>query len=480
MLEKNGFRFDPKTEAALAGNGISDLAYFQDTLWAAGSEGISQTPDSGLSWKNFTRANGLGKGGVSAFAFLDGILWAATGHDTTIYQTSNEPQFMPAGGGVGYSEDGGNHWTWMRQPVDSRDETRYKPTTTNVQNITYDLTLVPAPAGTTVWIASFGGGLRKSSNMGDSWDVVTVDGNPFAPLQHLSHRVFSVLYDGGSLWVGSAGGVHKSTDNGSTWTTFSHQNQAQGISGNFVVAIARQKTAERDIVWAGTVETTSESHDTTEFRAVSKSEDGGLTWSTMLKGVFPHHFSFYGAAVYAATDKGLYKSPDYGETWAVFPQIVDTETGVAIYDDGMNCSGLSPGGTLWAGSSDGLAKTTDGGVSWKIFRGFQTPGEKGQPKTYAYPNPFSPFQQNLAGGEGHVRFQYTVTKPSRVTVRVYDFGMNLVRTASENSERPVPGSYSEAWDGRNELGETVANGVYFFKVDVSGEAPVWGKVIVMN
>jgi hypothetical protein len=477
-LRKNGFRLHPAAavDSRIASGGINDLLFLENRIWAAHGEGLSFSSDEGSSWTNIGRNNGVGKGGASAFAGLDGIVWAATGYDTLTADAGN----LPAGGGVGYSTDGGNTWHWTPQPKDSASETHYKPTTTHIQNITYDLTLVPSATDTTVWIASFGGGLRKSSDRGVTWEVVTVDGNPFDAAGNLSHRAFSVFYDGEALWAGTAGGLHKSMNNGETWTTFSHQNQAGGISGNFVVAIGRQKTPERDIVWAATVETTSESNDSTEFRAVSKSEDGGLTWSTALKGVFPHNFAFDGPAVYVASDSGLYKSPDYGETWAVFPPICDRETDEPIYGMEMNCAAVSPDHVLWAGTSDGLARTDDDGNTWKVFRAFETTGQAGQPATYAYPNPFSPFRDNLTGADGHVRFQYRTARPARVTVRVYDFGMNLVRNAVTGRDRPVPGDYCEVWDGRNDFGDMAANGVYFYRIDVSGEGPIWGKVILMN
>jgi hypothetical protein len=478
-LLKYGFRLGSGGGTAgsrIASGGINDLICRDDRVWAAHGDGLSLTSDGGSSWKNFGRNNGLGKGGVSAFAVLDGVIWAATGYDTLTADAGN----LPAGGGVGYSTDGGGTWHWTSQPKDSRTETRYNPTTTHIQNITYDLALVPAAADTTVWIASFGGGLRKSADRGKTWEVVTVDGAPFNPSKILSHRAFSVFYDGEALWAGTAGGVHKSMDNGRTLTTFSHRNQTRGISGNFVVAIAKQKTGGRDIVWAATVETTSESGDSTEFRAVSKSEDGGLTWSACLKGAFPHNFAFDDSAVYVAADSGLYKSLDYGETWSVFPSIRDRETDEPVYAVEANCAAVGAGHVLWDGTSDGVARTDDDGNTWRVFRAFQTPGQPGQPATYAYPNPFSPFRDNLAGDDGHVRFQYRTLRPARVTVRVYDFGMNLVRNVTADRERPVPGDYCEAWDGRNDFGEMAANGVYFYRIDVTGEGTVWGKVIVMN
>jgi hypothetical protein len=475
---KSGYRLDRGAESRPLSNGINDLLCNGGRVWAANGEGLSVTSDRGASWRNIGHADGIGKGGISALGVTGDLVWAATGYDTL---TAVDPSALPAGGGLGTSADGGRTWKWMPQPVDSRDETRYSPTTTHVQNITYDLTLVPGPSDTTVWIASFAGGFRKSSDRGLTWQVVTVDGLPFDPVPDLSHRAFSIHFDGRSLWAGSAGGVHRSDDNGVTWTTFNHRNQPRGISGNFVVAIATQKTAERDIVWAATIETTSESGDTTETRGVSMSEDGGLTWSVKLAVVFAHNFAFHGPSVYVATDSGLYVSPDFGDQWALFGPIADSQTGEMVTGPEVNCAAVdSVAFDLWVGTSDGLARTGDDGVTWSVFRSFRTPGAAGEPDTYAFPNPFSPFRDNLIGENGHVRFQYRLSGPARVTVRVYDFSMRLVRQAVTGRDRPAAGDYSEMWDGRNDYGEAVANGVYFYRIDVSGGKPRWGKVIVMN
>jgi photosystem II stability/assembly factor-like uncharacterized protein len=467
------FLFDARSNSSVTGNSVVDLRAAGSGVWAATSGGISHTADRGLSWKNITRANGLGYGGLSALDIRDGVIWAATGFDSL---TPVDTSPLDAGGGVGYSADGGDTWTWFPQPVDSRDETSYKPTTTNVQNITYGLALTDEG----VWIASFGGGLRRSTDSGRTWQVVTVDGLPFDAYGRLTHRVFSVHFDGRTLWAGTAGGVHKSTDGGSTWITYSHQNQQLGISGNFVVAIGTQNIENRSVVWAATWETTIESNDSTEFKAVSFSEDGGLTWATALKGESVHNFAFDGSDVYAASDNGLFKSVDGGKTWAVFPLIVDQSGGAAVYSQNVNCAAADADRALWAGTDDGLAMTADGGGTWRVFRAFRPTGNAGGPMTYAYPNPFSPLRHNLAGGDGHVRFQYHTAHPTRVTVRVYDFGMNLVSTAVRGKDIPSPGDHAEVWNGKNDVGDMVANGVYFYKLEIEGEGTHWGKVMVVN
>ena len=79
-----------------------------------------------------------------------------------------------------------------------------------------------------------------------------------------------------------------------------------------------------------------------------------------------------------------------------------------------------------------------------------------------------------------MRFQYNTTRPTRVTLRIFNFAMELVATVVSGKERPIPGDYSEVWDGRNEQGELVANGVYFYRLDLEGEGTFWGKLIVLD
>jgi len=467
-LKSRSFHMDGIPTPGPTSNSINDIHVIGDDVWI-GTKDLSRTDDNGSNWMTYPDANKRGKGGISAIAVRSDTIWVATAFDTT-----TELGTFDAGGGLSYSIDDGATWHWIPQPVDPDTVTTYKPTTTNIQNITYDIAL----AGSTIWITSFGGGLRKSMDMGQSWQVVTVDGFPFDALGHLTHRAFSVMYDGRAVWVGTAGGVHKSGDGGETWTTFNHQNQSQGISGNFVVALGHQSSGERNLIWAATIEALG----TGEYRAVSMTEDGGLTWNVMLEGEFPHNFAFdsVDGSVYVPTDNGLFKSIDEGDVWAVFPQIIDVENDNTVYTTEIYSTGIGPLQEIWVGSADGLALSEDNGMSWHIFRTFPVPGQAGTPETYAYPNPFSPMRDNLIGGDGHVRFQYSTDRAEQVTLRIYDFGMNLVRTVVNEKDRSAPGSYAEVWNGENDLGEIIANGVYFYKITLSNGSTFWGKVMVVN
>jgi len=456
----------PDQITGISGNAINDIAVSGPRIWI-GTNALCMTEDNGMSWHIYSEEDGIGRGSVSAIARKGDTLWVATAFDTTTSLGTYD-----AGGGLSYSLDGGDTWTWVPQPVDSQDVTGYSPTTTVINNLTYDIALTDS----TVWIASFAGGLRKSGDMGKTWQVVTVDGNPFSAVSYYAHRLFSVMYDGSAIWAGSAGGVHKSLDGGKTWVTFSHQNQDQPVSGNFVVALAHQNTSRGPVVWAATVEAV----DMGEYRAVSYTKDGGLSWDVCLNSTFAHNFAFSGDDVYVATSSGLFKSVDLGGRWAAFPFIRDRDTGEGVYSTEFYSVGAGPETGLWAGSGDGAAYSRDNGISWKVFRAFKSTGLGSQPETYAFPNPFSPYRHNQQDGDGHVRFQYNVSAPSAVTVKVYDYGMNLVRTVADEIYRPGAGDYAEVWNGRNELGDVVANGVYFYSVYIEGTGTVWGKVLVVD
>jgi len=64
---------------------------------------------------------------------------------------------------------------------------------------------------------------------------------------------------------------------------------------------------------------------------------------------------------------------------------------------------------------------------------------------------------------GHVQISYSIAKPSKVNLQVYDTSGRLVRTViSENQE---PGRYQYSWLGRDDHGRKVGVGVYFAKLD---------------
>ncbi len=460
---KTGFRFyaegsNPVNQ--LLSNSVIDLVPDSMDILMGTGKGLSVRHLETQSWSSFDESFGLGRGSISALDVKDGVIWAATA-----YTENTSVGLLPAGGGVGFSTDGGFTWTWFDQPVDPDTVTTYSPTTTNVQNVTYDLLITT----TEVWIASWGGGLRKFSFADSAWHVVTPDTLAFSSYDHLNHRAFAVVGDDSILWVGTAAGINKSTDGGQTWTNYSYS--ANGLSGNFITALGLQRWSGHEVLWAATWP----AQGSGEYYGISKTENGGLTWEVALTDSLPlkgHNFAFDDSVAYVASNLGLHKSIDGGVTWELFPQIKDVQSGEILYDPEVY-SALSYQGTLWVGTGDGVASSNDLGNTWTIYRAFLPTGQAGQPGTYAYPNPFSPRISPYI-----VRLQYDMPHSGTVTVKIYDFALDRVATVVDGKSRSA-GDYYEVWDGKRDDGTPVAAGVYYYQIERSGSGPVWGKIAVI-
>lgn len=486
------------------GNSITDIVALGDTVWVGTGNGLSLTTDGGLNWTNFFNTPAFGSESISAIGYdqQTGIFWAATA--SSVNQNGEN---LPQGTGFRITSDNGLTWTTLPQPLDAEDDTVITyganqisalPVTVAIQNLCFDIAFTQ----NTVWIATFAGGLRKSTDSGLSWQRVllppdylneispadTLDfclspvaGN-FCAEGNLNHRVFSVVAtDSVTLYVGTAGGINKSTDNGISWTKFSHTNQFEPISGNFIVAMGYNDADST--LWAATWKAEGE----TEFYAVSKTTDRGLNWQTYLDDERCHNFGFLNNHVIAATDNGAFRSSDNGSSWIVPTSIVDDLSGISLQTNTFfSAAGYDQ--QTWLGSTEGLALLNEDGAgmwsgNWKLFIASQPLASKTE--SYAFPNPFSPKLDVL-------KIKYsTGGKRATVTIRIFDFGMNYLRTIIQNAERGNPISVVDNaddlnngvidfWDGKDDNGNPVPNGVYFYRIEVDDENPVFGKILVLQ
>lgn len=89
-----------------------------------------------------------------------------------------------------------------------------------------------------------------------------------------------------------------------------------------------------------------------------------------------------------------------------------------------------------------------------------------------YPNPFNP----------ETWIPYQLAEASDVRIRIYDASGRMVRTLSlGNKEAGFYISKEDAayWDGRNDLRETVASGVYFYHLQ-AGEGNAIHKMLILK
>jgi hypothetical protein len=191
-------------------------------------------------------------------------------------------------------------------------------------------------------------------------------------------RVAALLSDpadttGNTIYLGSSnGGVWKSTNAGSTWTSIgdSLPSQSTGAlamaeNGWLFVGLGEGNTGSNNYAGAGVVRT----------------KDGGQTWSDLLpgipEGIITTHIAISGSTVLVGTQWGLYRSDDLGDSFtrATLPTGGGTEESDKAFgnfvtdvrfqpgseDNALAAVGWRSGGI---GTAAGLYRTTDGGATW--------------------------------------------------------------------------------------------------------------------
>ncbi len=507
-------------------NSVSQIVAADSILWAGTGKGVMKSATFGASWENFYSEKAFANEGIFALAVNGDTIWASTGYDKDV----GGDQTIQTGSGYAFSIDGGITWKHVNQPLDtciqlpSSDGRRIckkdilKPyginsgttttaVTTTVANVSYDIALGPG----TVWVASWSSGLRKSTNNGSTWETVllpldnlnslrptdtlwsfhpsdTLRADTLFPFfdvvlnDNLKAFAVHVSDNGQTIWCGTAGGVNKSTDGGVSWEKFYNNNsQATRILSNWVYRIGEQHFQGKQRIWTTNWKKEPPSYyDLPQEYGVSYTDDDGRTWKNLLQGIKPFNFAFKDSIAYITTENGLYRTADGGLSFTNVSNIVDPVSHQIITTTQFISVGVI-GDTVFVGTDAGIASTVDNGTipfgsSWKIYRAYQAVGSS--PTTYAYPNPFSPDLELVRIHYGSKASSASSTR--NVSIEIFDFGMNHVRTLVNNAQRSASLEYDELWDGRNDDGRQVANGVYFYRIKVDSDDPTYGKILVLQ
>ena len=477
-----------------------NLIPFGKDVWFGTGSGLMRTIDNFKSFQNYYGLAPFGTDDIAGFNLNRNILAASTAVSQEINGES-----VPTGTGIKVSTDYGLNWSAYPQPTDSQSDstiiygsnTIYAlPVTVTQQNLSYDIAVTKTqndPSNYTIWICSFAGGLRKSTDYGATWirvllppddlDSINVNDTGYTftlnPRDNLNQRVFTIAaVDDSTLYVGTAGGINVSNSWGVNWRKYNFQNTDpnnpnNGISGNFVVSLDVQKYDGNIIVWGAT----RKAEFANEFDALSYTSNGGANWLNTLSGNKPNGMSFYRNIVYGYTDNGLWRSEFGNFNWAKAGVIYDQRT-----KDELRTSQFYAGNhisdTLYIGSADGLLQTQELGQpwigQWTSYRSVTNIDLSSDLLTYAAPNPFSPDDEVT-------RIYYkSPSATSKITINIYDFGMNPVRTIIQNATRTGTEVLYTSWNGRNDNNQRIANGVYFYRVEINDDDPVWGKIILLE
>lgn len=87
------------------------------------------------------------------------------------------------------------------------------------------------------------------------------------------------------------------------------------------------------------------------------------------------------------------------------------------------------------------------------------------------PHPFVPAKYP------ETRIKYLVSSPCVVSIKVYTFSGELVKTLVDGEK--LPGEWKATWDGTNEDGDKVAGGVYFYSVE-AGEYRSLKRILLVR
>lgn len=478
-------------EESIKRNSVSVMDAWGDTLWIGPS--LQRKTIASDEWYLPDNIDSLedGRGVSYSIDAKEDTIVAGLGY-------SVELEGSPTDAGMGFylSVDGGTDWEYIEQPLESRDDTLLSyggqqlpknPVVVPQQSPPYDVEFHKG----TIMSANWASGIWRSTDYGENWNrmplppssVTNFDPDNdyefnFDPVNDNNFLGFGLMIkDNGEVWAGTAGGINISSNaldaptDSIRWRHIGFDDSSDGLIGNWIITIKEQPNSDR--IWM----TNWPSQSRQAYGLVSTT-DGGQSFSPHLVGEQLYDVDFANGKIYAVGDNGLFVSSDNGNSWTQINNIRATRSESFIKSSADYLSVETMGNTVWVGTSDGLAVTSDDGQNWSIYRvnmplkgGNKFQEDAPDVDTYAYPNPYSPRRHEI------VRLKFNVQEAGNVKIRIFDYGSNLVRTINNGSYSP--GTYEAVWDGEDNEGLQVANGTYFYHIDLPGGSAN-GKILVLD
>ena len=262
-------------------------------LYAGAEDGVYKSENGGRNWIN-TSGLPLGQNVLSI----------------AVDQQNGEQIFAGSSSGLYVSSNGGGDWQLAQGPG---------------QGI---LSVATGSVPGLVLAGTLGRGVFVSSDGGVEWDGSD-------DLQNaIVFALATTKFDNGTVYAGTADGIHVSRDGGITWTSLGSE-----LNGMSVRAVLPSRE-DPEVLFAGSFEA-----------GVFRSGDGGSSWSSSTVGLTDLAIRGLAASradevVYAATsNSGFFRSTDGGESWSAINDGLTGLNGRFIQVDGGDADHVFSGGS---------------------------------------------------------------------------------------------------------------------------------------
>jgi hypothetical protein len=193
---------------------------------------------------------------------------------------------------------------------------------------------------------------------------------------------------------------------------------------------------------------------------IVRSRDGGDTWEACAEGpasVSVESIVALNGGLYVGSADGIYASPDDGLHWRALVDGLRGRHVISLAASRANMyAGIGGGGVVRAPLPDVVADIDASGrrhLEWARLKG-DAPAVEPSGLLASYPNPFNP----------ETWIPYRLAEAADVSIVIRDTGGNITRRLAagrREAGRYTTRSRAAHWDGRNDAGEAVSSGVYF-------------------
>ncbi len=281
-------------------------------------------------------------------------------------------------------------------------------------------------------------GILISKDGGTTWNLS--EDNQISQL-----NIFGIAVDyndASHVYAATEAGLYESADSGENWTIISGTLESRQIH-----AVAINPSDPQEIF-------VSVHRD-----GIYRSSDGGASWQHRIAGLEAnssiHNIVFdptnpdnlFASDLYS----GVYRSTDGGDIWIKINEGLQSRAArsLAISADGQH---------LYLGTNEDGVQRLD--VSGNPLRIDSDNANNPKLRDFAlgqnFPNPFNP----------STSITFELLKDADITISIYDVRGRLVRTLLNQSM--TKGSTTISWDGKDNAGNSVKGGVYFYILQTDG------------